>query len=195
MAGRTDVELLITGMGSDNAERRMRAILATVRPDQVLTCGYAGGLHPELRSGQVVFCADDEFPLLAKLLEAGARPGQFHCSPRIVSSAAGKQALRTQTGADAVEMESAIIRRICGEHRLPSATVRVISDPATEDLPLDFNALVKPDLSLAYGKLAAALLRSPVRLGALVRLQCQTRIAAQNLARVLASVTATGPTS
>jgi len=66
--------------------------------------------------------------------------------------------LRAETGADAVEMESG-----SDSCHLPRARNslrdgwRVISDTANEDLPLDFNALSKPDLNLDYGKLAWAI--------------------------------------
>ena len=68
-------------------------------------------------------------------------------------------------------MESEAIQDICREQRLPCATVRVISDTANEDLPLDFNQLSKPDLNLDYGKLAWAIVKSPGKIPALLRLQ------------------------
>jgi len=92
-----------------------------------------------------------------------------------------------ENGADAVEMESSLIRAICRAHGIPSATIRVISDAAHETLPLDFNALMTADQQLNYGKL---FLRSlvPRKTAALLRLQRQTQLAAKNLAEVLSRV-------
>ena len=96
-----------------------------------------------------------------------------------------KATLRERTGADAVEMESGIIRRLCRERGIPSATVRVISDTAQEDLPLDFNALMKPNGKLSLGRIARDVLRRPRELPALMALGRQTKLAARNLAVVL----------
>ncbi|MEP6662895.1 MAG: hypothetical protein ABJC04_04430, partial [Verrucomicrobiota bacterium] len=87
---------------------------------------------------------------------------------------------------DAVEMESAAIHAICVERKIPCATLRVISDTANEDLPLDFNTLSKPDKNLDYGKLFLAIAKSPGKIGALLQLQRKTKFAAEKLAEVLA---------
>ena len=93
-----------------------------------------------------------------------------------------------KTGADVVEMESAAIHAVCAEKNIPCVTVRVISDTANEDLPLDFNALAKPDKSLDFGKLAWAIAKSPGKIGALMKLQKKTSFAAQQLAGVLEKI-------
>jgi nucleoside phosphorylase len=182
------VETLLTGMGPRNAEQAIKAAITARRPGLVLSCGFTGGLRPELVSGAVVFGADRESGLEPALLAAGARPGKFHFVSKVATTADEKRALWETTGADAVEMESEIICAVCREQKIPSAIVRVILDTAGEDLPLDFNRLMNDKQQMDYGKLALALLKSPGKVGSLLRLQKQSQAAAEKLAQVLAEV-------
>ena len=190
--GRDDLKIILVGMGKRNAERAIRDALEQERPQLVLTCGSAGGLLPELTIGTVVFDADAETGLEPALLAAGAQRARFHCSDRVATTAAEKRALWQSTRADAVEMESEVIRAVCREQNIPSATVRAILDTAEEDLPLDFNQLMTPKQEMSYAKLALVLLKSPGKVGALLRLQKHTQAAARRLAEVLARITAAG---
>ena len=186
-SGRTDVSILITGIGRKNAEKSVREFLKENSPHHVFTCGFAGGLNPELETGDVVFFTDDA-SMAQRLAAAGATPVKFHCAARIATTAAEKTELRRTTGADAVEMESEVIHAECRPRRISCATVRVISDTVDEDLPLDFNSLAKPDLSLDYGRLAWAVAKSPQKISALLRLQRQTHLCAVRLSEVLIAV-------
>jgi adenosylhomocysteine nucleosidase len=189
VGARGHLKVILVGMGKRNAERAIRAALAKERPEVVLTCGFAGGLSPDLAMGTVVFAADPETGLETALLAVGAKPARFHCADRVAATAEQKRALREATGADAVEMESEAIRAVCREQSIPSATVRVILDAADEDLPLDFSRLMTADEKMSYGKLALALAKSLGKVGALVRLQKEARAAAEKLAEVLARIT------
>ncbi len=101
-----------------------------------------------------------------------------------------KAALFAQTQCDAVEMESGIIRQICAERGIPAATVRVISDAANENLPLDFNTLMTAEQNMHFGKLALALVKSPGKIPALIRFGNRVKSSAQKLAATLAQALA-----
>ena len=176
-------------MGERNAERCLREALAIYRPGHVITSGFAGGLNPELDREMVVFSADTNFPLAPLLLGAGAQPVQFHCATKVVVTATQKARLWATTGCDAVEMESRIVREVCREHHIPSATVRVITDDAAEDLPIDFNQFLTSELKLDFAELLCAIAKRPRRLLALTRFHRQVQSASTALARVLAQVT------
>lgn len=183
-----NVKILVTGMGAAAAERAFKASLAERDWGLVLTCGFAGGLAPAIPPKTVIFDAEPDFPLRQALLDAGAVSASFHCAERVAVTAVEKAALRARTGADAVEMESGIIRRLCRARSLPAATVRVISDAAHEDLPLDFNALMNSEGKLNFAKLAGAVWCRPQKIPALIALGRRSHAAAIRLAAVLRAV-------
>lgn len=185
------VPVLVTGMGWRNTERALAAEWMRAQPGLVLTCGFAGALAPALELNSILFETADA-ALAARLHDAGLRPAKFHCAQRMAVTAAEKAALRRETSADAVEMESAAVHAFCHERGVPCATVRVISDTAEEDMPLDFNTLTTPEMKLDFVKLALAIAKSPGKIGGLLRLQRQTATAASALAGALAGIIGRG---
>jgi adenosylhomocysteine nucleosidase len=179
---------MLTGMGRQNATRSLATALERWRPHGIISAGFAGGLNPGLRRGSVIFELDPELALDARLRELGAFPGRFHCAERIAVSVADKAVLRQQTGADAVEMESAVIRATCREAGILSATIRVISDAADEDLPLDFNALLTPAHRINWWKFTRAIAFKPRVVSRLIQFQRQTLESAGALGRLLNEV-------
>jgi len=185
-AGHPGVITLIVGIGRQNAEKSIRSFLSNCSPELVITSGFAGGLNPDYQLGDVVFDAANSNPqIAAQLTAAGAKPVKFFCADRIATTAMEKWKLCFDSGADVVEMESAAIHAVCAERGIPCVTVRVISDTAHEDLPLDFNGLAKLDKSLDFGKLAWAIAKSPGKIPALLKLQKRTKFAAEQLAAIL----------
>jgi adenosylhomocysteine nucleosidase len=182
-----NVPVFFTGIGRANADKAAREYLAGHSPQLLLTCGFAGGLDPELKIGDVIFETENE-GVRAKLIAAGAKPVKMFCADRIAVTAREKKQLREQTGADAAEMESAAVQAVCRERGIACATVRVISDTAGEDLPLDFNQFLTPEKKLEMSKLMMAVASKPWKMGAMMELQKNTKLAAQRLGEVLKKI-------
>lgn len=184
------VPLFFTGIGRVNAEKAAREYLATHSPALMLTCGFAGGLDPTLQIGDVIFetGAMGTHAIRAKLLTAGAKSVKIACVDKIATTAVEKKKLRDETGADALEMESAAVQAVCRERGLPCATIRVISDTANDDLPLDFNEFLTPDKKVDMAKLMMTVAKNPWKMGALMELQRKTKLASQRLGEVLLKI-------
>lgn len=181
-------EVRVTGMGTRRASADATEALDGRSVRWVITAGFAGGLDPTLSRGTVGYDADPGFPALVRLTSVGARALTFHESRRVLVTPDAKAQVYRQTGCQAVEMESTTIRRICRERGVSSATVRVISDAADEALPLDFGALMKPDDSLDFFRLALTLAKSPGKVPELMKFQRRVSAAADRLASVLVAV-------
>lgn len=190
--GGPGIRRYITGMGRDNAERAIETAVEEIRPRLVLTCGFAGGLNPILKSNEIIFGAEEGSGLYESLKQAGGTPVSFFCARRVAITSEEKQRLWRGMGSDAVEMESESIRDYCRERDIPSATIRVISDTAHEDLPLDFNTLMSPAQKINYSKLTWALVRAPFKLAELLAFQQKTVDAAKSLGAFLTKISQPG---
>lgn len=178
-----DVRICVTGMGARAAAEKLRSELNRERPARVLTCGFCGALNPSLQRETLLL--DENLDPNLKVATEGLKQGSFHCAERVAVTAHEKEMLFRQTGCDAVEMESGVIRRICAEEGIPSLTLRVVSDAADEDLPLDFNKLMNAKGGIHFGRLAMEVARRPGMIPKLMRLQKQSQRAAVVLAEGL----------
>jgi len=158
--------------------------LAGVEPPRggVLSFGLAGGLAPDLRSGDLVLAShvfeqserhDVHNDWHGAILSASqdtmrVRYGAMTGHDAVVARAADKAALHANSGALAVDMESHIAALYARKHGLPFAIIRVVSDPVTRSLPpLASNAL-KPDGNIDMSKVLKGVMRNPGQLPALI---------------------------
>ena len=108
-----------TGVGDTHAGRqRLQGIFVGKRPKLVISAGYAGGLHPTLRVGDLVLGENFSAPALlpvARALLAGVplRVGALLTRTAVAETAAAKAALQAGTGALAVDMETGWIANVC----------------------------------------------------------------------------------
>ena len=107
---------------------------------------------------------------------------------RVAITARDKCDLRASTGAAVVEMESAAVARKAREWDIPFGCVRVVSDVAGEDLPLDFNRYRDQNGRFDRTRIALAALGRPFTvLPGLMRLDRNCRRAAERLGEFLAN--------
>ena len=185
--------VVVSGMGQARALAAANAAMESTEAEWVLTCGFAGALDPGLQVGDVLHDADPWFPLGLASRDTGSRPARFACSPRVAVTRHDKARLRDESHADAVEMESGVIRDLCLARATPSATLRVVSDAAGEDLPFDFNALLTPSHDIHAGRMAWAIARAPWKVASLMGFQRRVSFAARRLAEAAVMMIAGTP--
>ena len=187
---------------------RLRARLAG-RPTEglraVVSFGIAGGLDPALAPGDVVVAGAvvsegpagaERFPASEPIV-AGFRTRLSALGARmVVADLAGveaavmtpeaKAALRTRTGAAAVDMESQAAAAFAAAHGLPFAAIRVVCDPAERALPAFAANALKPNGDPDILAVLSALARREAKLGELVRLARDSGEAFRGLSRARA---------
>jgi hopanoid-associated phosphorylase len=163
----------------------------------IISVGIAGALASDMKAGDVVIgervvTADRAFETdskwTARLAAAlpNARIGAVLGRSTLADTAEVKAMLHLSTGADAVDMESHIAARI----HLPFAVLRVVSDAADRDLPAAALAAMKPDGSIALGRVLWSVMRQPSQIPALIRTGRESEKA---FAALLRCVEALGP--
>lgn len=192
--GEAQVRAVLTGVGGVRAANAARTALEW-QPDICIAAGLAGSLRPEHRIGEVLAARDIMELESGRTIRAGAALlrraedckavliDRLLTSPEMILSAEGKKRLANMAGA--VEMESFAIAREAAAKRIPVIAIRAISDEADEDLPMDFANILDENGNVRKAKLARALVRSPHKLPALVRLGKNSQAAAGNLAEFL----------
>lgn len=170
----------VVGAGrGDLLAQRLRAALAGGARG-VISIGIGGGLNPGLRIGDVVIgdtvltAAERRKTDAAWTARLAAALPQGLVAPIwaadvMVLDAREKARLHATSGAAAADMESGVAARLAGEHGVPFAVLRVISDTAQTDLPSAVLAGMRPDGGMNLVGVLGALARRPRQLPALIR--------------------------
>src|ERR1700733_14377745 len=176
----------MTVICSSSDPQQLRALLTVFDPSTirgVISFGIAGGLDPTLRSGDVVVATEvlsgdtrwlagltlnEELTANVALGRRRVVRGGLAGVEQMVVAQSRKAALRSETGAAAVDMESHIAAAYAAEAGLPFAALRVISDPASRALPALAMAAIKPNGDIDLRKVLRGVARNPLTLRALV---------------------------
>ena len=152
-----EVAIVHTGVGRKSCERHINAFLKSVRPEVLISSGFAGSLIDGLNVGDLIVAKNYSDPALVTELMEGEAPatpensGSSELDPPskqlrvravnlatvelMVDSIEERARLAHEHGADAVDMETEVIAQECAKHGIPMLSLRVISDSPTAPFP------------------------------------------------------------
>lgn len=190
---------IICGMQSELAtlgrwrfHPRVSAALSAARPDRaseiaaryaegrirlLVSWGIAGGLSPDLNSGDVLVPQavigplGETFPLAHGFLETEGndhRGGIVAGADAVIPDQAAKAKLRDWSGADIVDMETHRVADVAQSAQIPCLAVRAVSDPAMRALPASAAGALDDDGRPRIAHVLKGLVRRPADLPALI---------------------------
>lgn len=143
---RLRVGVWLLGEMGPKAAANLERKLADSMPGLLISAGFAGGLQPGLKAGDLILGKNHSDPdIVSKLsLDEGWRVGGVVTAEALLERAEDKKLLGLQTGCLAGDLETAHLSRTCAERGLPMLSVRCISDAVEDDLPVPANVLLNP---------------------------------------------------
>ncbi|MBV8492841.1 MAG: hypothetical protein JO162_05120 [Alphaproteobacteria bacterium] len=183
-------------VGAGDPERTSALVKDAARDAKCLVSfGVAGGLAPRLAPGHVILSAEvigDEKhwrphqrfqQQVAGLAERiGALEGPVLGSRVILATEDDKTSAWRETGALAVDLESAIVARAAEAAGIPFLVLRTVADPSTRELPPAALIPLAENGTPSIVRVAAEVLRRPRQITSLFGLARETRQALTALA-------------
>lgn len=201
-----------SGAGARNAAHAASEMLSACMapPGLLVICGFAGGLSPNLKPGHLLLAdrvLDSTSFLLPHSIRTLLHAGNLEALPLVIHQGAlvttdrvliypqEKRELARQTGAIAVDMETAAAAQVAEAQGVPWLAIRVITDGVEDAMPLDFNRLTDADGNIDRARVVGATLAHPWKIPALIRLGRRSAQAGRNLARFLETFLQSPPKS
>ncbi len=187
----------VSGMGATAAVGAARALI-DAGATALVSWGLAGGLDPRLQAGTIclpsvvvsrdgaTFATDVHWrEILAAAISHHLRvvSGALLSSAVAIEDVAAKAAAFAETGAVAVDMESAAVAQIAASKQLPFVAVRAIVDTAGDTLPRAVMA-AGAEGRVRLAPLLFGIVRSPREIAPLMRLAQRYRAAIRALGAV-----------
>jgi len=194
--GKAEVVVALTGMGPVRARRAARYALQC-GPEICISSGLAGAVKDEFKRGDILVARQvaemrgkRAFACDMALVEQAGTSGacvveRFLTSPSVVLSSKAKRSLAAL--GDAVEMESLGVLAAAHAANTPAVAIRVISDDAGQDLPVDFNHVLSGKGKVRPVRLLSSLAAEPGSLRGLLQLAGDSKRASAGLADFLDS--------
>lgn len=201
------VILLRCGMGAERAQQAAAWIANTYLLQGMISIGFAGGLQPDLDTGDAVLAQhiqaytapSGNFPaifsdpitptphLLHIAAKAAALPtstvyhGALLSADSVVAAATQKQRLGQLSNALAVDMEAHSIAQVAIRHQLSFVSLKTVFDTYHDDLSLHLTQCTRPTGTVRLASLASTVLRHPSLMTRLPQLKRKAKTAGQRL--------------
>jgi adenosylhomocysteine nucleosidase len=190
-----------SGAGREAAQRVTEALISGHEPKWVISAGFAGGLHPELKRHDILM-ADGLVDLDGNRLSVdlkvdpavlaqtrGVHLGTLLTADRIIRLPGEKRALGDKHHAMAVDMETFAVAQVCRRHKIRFMAVRVITDGVDDELPPDVEHLMKQQTSIRkVGAVVGTIMNRPGSVKDMYNLKENALVASDRLAKFLASM-------
>ena len=160
---RPDWKLIKAANGPGPKLAAEAAAAISERVDVVVSTGLCGALDPALRVGEVfVATAVNGRSVNVPRSRRPFRSGPLVSIDRVAATAEEKRALRSSSGALAVEMEAAAVAEYAGRLGVPFYCIRAVSDAADESFVVDLNAARGADGRFSVPRVLLQAARRPV---------------------------------
>lgn len=179
VAGSVRWLLVADGPGAAHAGRAAAEALSRSTVHCILSTGLCGALDERLKPGELVHAVEvidgrgERWQPLVP--HAGTKPAMLLSIGRVAVTASEKRSLAAATGAGAVDMEAAGVAAEAARQGQPFYCVRVVSDGAKEELPMDFNLYRDLEGRFSRSRIAAACALRPWVVPALLRFERRCR--------------------
>jgi adenosylhomocysteine nucleosidase len=190
-----------SGPGKARAAKVTEALIAGHRPLWVISAGFAGGLDPKLRRGdlliveQVVDASGQQIDVDIGLDHAalgessGVHAGRLLTVDRVVRRPEEKRQLAERFQAAAVDMESFAVAEVCRRHDVHFLGVRAVTDTVDDPLPADVERLLHQRSGAArLGAALSTLLNRPGSAKDMWQLHQRAVVASDRLAKFIAGL-------
>jgi adenosylhomocysteine nucleosidase len=196
-----EILLVVTGMGTRNAEEALEWILQVFNPALVLSIGFGGALYEDAGIGDLIMATSvslvsgrilktiqipDASELVDRLFgKTSIRAGHFLTLDRWMDKETVKRLLLPEIAFPVCDMETFPLAELTRQRQLPFLAVRSITDRADEEIP---RALLKVNDALGSYRFLRAiflLLSKPWLIPVAMRLGRRSRVASENLWRAI----------
>jgi adenosylhomocysteine nucleosidase len=201
------IALVRTGIGKKRAKEALTQVLDNFRLSLVISIGYGGGTHADLKTGdllvadRVVTVPSDggpveEIPVTSTLTEKAANlpaPDKFSIFKgglltveTVIHRPEDKKALGEKYDAMALDMETSELAKIAAQREVAFLSVRAISDTVEQTL-VDVSSFVEEDGEISKLKAGWYVLTHPTSLRKFINLKDIAQQATKNLTEFLIS--------